>query len=111
LTSTGSLHDDSCAPRVKEERFPCTHQLPGLSVLPTSISKQALVETIEHLTGEGTTLGQLAGSQELISGLKDHLEGLLSIQQLLSLLNGQSLSTVLNAPRPVRRRRWLGQLR
>jgi hypothetical protein len=71
-------------------------QLPGLSVLPTSTSKQALIETIEHLTGEGATLGQLAGSQELISGLKGHLEGLLSIQQLLSLLNGQSLSTVLN---------------
>jgi hypothetical protein len=71
-------------------------QLPGLSDLPTSTSKQALIETVEHLSGEGDTLGQLAGSSELISGLKGHLEGLLSISQLLSLLKGQSLTTVLN---------------
>jgi uncharacterized membrane protein YgcG len=71
-------------------------QLPGLSILPTSTSKQALTETIEHLAGEGATLGQLAGSSELISGLEGHLKGLLSISQLLSLLKGQSLTTVLN---------------
>jgi hypothetical protein len=71
-------------------------QLPGLGDLPTSTSKQALIETIEHLAGEGDTLGQLAGSPELISGLEGHLKGLLSISQLLSLLKGQSLTTVLN---------------
>jgi hypothetical protein len=71
-------------------------KLPALSILPTSKSQKALTETIEHLAAEGVTLGELGGSTELIPGLEAHLKGLLSLSELLGLLKGQSLTTVLN---------------
>jgi hypothetical protein len=71
-------------------------QLPGLSALPTSPLQlqTALTKTIESLTAKGDTLGQLGNSGELVSTLESQLNTVLP--ELLSLLNHQSLPSVLS---------------
>jgi uncharacterized membrane protein YgcG len=75
-------------------------KLPGLSALPAGPLQQALVKTIEGLAAEGDTLGQLASSRKLVTGLEGQLDKLLSPSELLSLLQvlkGQSLSSKLTS--------------
>jgi hypothetical protein len=71
-------------------------QLPALSALPSGPLQEALTTTIEGLIAKGGTLGQLTGSGELVSNLDTQLTKLLSPPQLLALLEGKSLSSVLN---------------
>jgi hypothetical protein len=71
-------------------------QAPGLSALPAGSVRESLVTTIEGLAASGDTLGQAVSSPELISNLETKLNGLLSLPQLLSLLNGHTLSSVLS---------------
>ncbi len=70
-------------------------QLPGLSTLPSEPLQESLQKSIEALAGKGDTLGQLDEPTELVSDLGTQLGKLLSIGELLSLLKGQSLTTVL----------------
>ncbi|HSZ14161.1 MAG TPA: hypothetical protein VK790_09005 [Solirubrobacteraceae bacterium] len=74
-------------------------QLPGLGKLQGTSLQQALAKTVEALAGEGDTLGQLLSSPELVSKLETQLTELLSVSELLelpTLLNGESLSSVLS---------------
>jgi hypothetical protein len=71
-------------------------QLPALGALPSGSLQAALTETIEGLTAKGDTLGQLTSSGELVSSLQTQLTKLLSPLQLLALLEGKSLSSVLS---------------
>lgn len=72
-------------------------QLPGLSAFPTSPLQGALKKTLESLAAKGDTLGELGESGELASGLESELGKSLSLSELLSLLKGQSLSSVLSS--------------
>jgi hypothetical protein len=84
---------------------------PGLSALPAGSLNSALTETIKGLTAKGDTLGQLASSPELISKVETQLNKLLSPSQLLSLLEGHSLSSVLSeALSGLQARQILGEL-
>jgi hypothetical protein len=71
-------------------------QLPGLGALPNTPLRGALTKTIEGLASEGDTLGQLAGSPEVVSQLGTQLKKLLSPTLLSLLLEGNSVSSVLS---------------
>jgi hypothetical protein len=71
-----------------------------ISGSPTSGLTEALEKTIDGLIAKEGTLGQLAGSSELTSELEKQLKKLplterLSLEELLGLLGGHELSTVL----------------
>ena len=70
-------------------------QLPGLGTLPPAQLQEALTKAIEELAGEGGTLGQLSNPSELIANLEGQLKEVLSLPELLGLLKGQSLLTLL----------------
>ncbi len=70
-------------------------RLPALSALPAGPLREALTRTIEGLAGEGDTLGQLANPPEVLSKLEGQLKKVLTLSELLSLLKGESLSSVL----------------
>lgn len=72
-----------------------------LSRAPTGQLKAALEKTIEGLAAKGDTIGQLAGSPELISELEKQLAALsplerLNLEELLGVLGGRTLSSVLS---------------
>lgn len=71
-------------------------RLPGLSALPASQLREALTKTIEGIAAKGDTLGQLTESGTLAPGLEGQLKKALSVIELLSILKGQSLSSVLS---------------
>jgi hypothetical protein len=66
-------------------------KLPGLSTLPSG----ALSKTVESLMGKGATVGQLLEPTEVLTTLETELHKLLSLPELLALLKGQSLQTLL----------------
>jgi hypothetical protein len=70
-------------------------QLPGLSALPAGRLQEALTTAIEALAAQGGTLGQLTSPTELVPRLETQLNQLLTAPELLSLLKGQSLTSVL----------------
>jgi hypothetical protein len=71
-------------------------QLPGLSTLPVGQLQGALTQAIEQLQGKGDALGQLGNTAELVSKVETVLKTLLSPSQLLSLLKGENLTTLLS---------------
>jgi hypothetical protein len=71
-------------------------QLPGLSTLPVGQLQGALTQAIEQLQGKGDALGQLGNTAELVSKVESVLKTLLSPSQLLSLLKGENLTTLLS---------------
>ncbi len=79
-------------------------QLPGFSALPAGPLQEAFTKTIEGLAGDGDTLGQLSDTGELASKLETQLKSLLSPTELLSLLKGGNLTTLLTgalgSPKP-----------
>jgi hypothetical protein len=72
-------------------------KLPGLSALPAGQLQSALSTAIEGLAGKGDTLGQLNDPAELVSQLETKLKALLNPLELLNLLKGESLGTVLGS--------------
>ncbi|HEX5853702.1 MAG TPA: hypothetical protein VFY36_11480 [Solirubrobacteraceae bacterium] len=70
-------------------------QLPGLTTLPQGQLQEALTKAIETLAGEGGTLAQLSNPTGLISNLEGGLGEVLSPLELLGLLKGESLTTLL----------------
>jgi hypothetical protein len=70
--------------------------LPGLSELPEGARKEALIKAIEGLAAKEGTLGDLAGSQALVSELESKLKGLLLPTELLSLLKSKTLESTLD---------------
>jgi uncharacterized membrane protein YgcG len=72
-------------------------KLPALGALPAGKLNEALTTTIESLVGKGATLGQLTNPAEVLPTLETQLNKLLSAPELLSLLKGQSLTTVLTS--------------
>jgi hypothetical protein len=72
-------------------------KLPGLGTLPAGQLRTALTGAIESLAGKGDTLGQLNNPAELVSKLESALKTLLSPEDLLNLLNGKGLGSVLTS--------------
>ena len=85
-----------------EELTEALAALPGLGKLPTGTLEEALSKTLATLTGKGDTLGQLTNPADVVSMLETELKSLLTLPELLSLLKGESLTTLLNGvPVPV----------
>jgi uncharacterized membrane protein YgcG len=72
-------------------------QLPGLKTLPSTALQQSLTTAIEELAAKGDTLGQLNNPTELIGDLGTQLGKVLSLGELLSLLKGGTLSSLLTS--------------
>lgn len=72
-------------------------QQPGLSTLPSGPLIESLTSSIEALAGAGKTLGDLSDPSGLLGGVETSLGGLLSPLELLTLLKGSSLSSVLTS--------------
>jgi uncharacterized membrane protein YgcG len=72
-------------------------KLPALGGIEPVKLKEALTTTVESLVGKGATLGQLTNPAEVLPTLETQLNKLLSVPELLSLLKGQGLTTVLTS--------------
>ncbi len=72
-------------------------QLPGLGTVNTAKLQEALTKSIEGLAGEGGTLAQLNNPTELITSLEGQLKEVLSLPELLALLKGEGLTSLLTS--------------
>jgi hypothetical protein len=72
-------------------------ELPGLGLLPAATVEEAVANVVEALAGEGKSLEALLTPGEVVSGLETELKGLLSPIELLGILNGQNLTTLLSS--------------
>ncbi len=70
-------------------------KLPGLSSLPLSKLKEAVSKAVEDLTNKNATVGELLEAGAIEPTLESELKKLLSLNELGSLLKGESLSTKL----------------
>jgi hypothetical protein len=72
-------------------------QLSGLGTVNTAKLQEALTKSIEGLAGEGATLAQLSNPTELIGSLEGQLKEVLSLPELLALLKGEGLTSLLTS--------------
>jgi hypothetical protein len=72
-------------------------ELPALGLLPTGKLQEAVTKVVSTLAGEGKTLENLLTPADVVSGLKSQLESLLGLPELLNILKGQNLTTLLSS--------------
>ncbi|HEX3911343.1 MAG TPA: hypothetical protein VHW67_11665 [Solirubrobacteraceae bacterium] len=72
-------------------------ELPALGLLPTGKLQEAVTKVVQALAGEGKTLKDLLTPADVVSGLKSQLESLLGLPELLNILKGQNLTTLLSS--------------
>ncbi|HEX4348206.1 MAG TPA: hypothetical protein VHZ73_11585 [Vicinamibacterales bacterium] len=79
-----------------EELAKTLAKLPGLGSLPLGQLTEALEKTVQTLAGGGGTLGQLVNPTSILSTLETQLKSVLNVGELLTILKGESLTTLLS---------------